>query len=68
MSLTFITCCYLYTWTHNSQEERPQEWKEHFRNQLGKSEITDKPTEEIIYGQIDIKLRKFTEAEHSENN
>ena len=33
-------------------------------NQLGKPpEITDKPMEEIINGQLDIKLAKFTDED-----
>ena len=44
-----------------SQEKRLQKWKEHFKNQLGNlPKITDKPTEEIINGQLDIKLEHFT--------
>ena len=42
-----------------------QKWKKHFKNLLSNPpEITDKPTEEIIIGQQDIKLGQFTEAEH----
>ena len=39
-------------------------WKEHFKDVLENSpEITDKPTEEIIDGQLEIQLGHFTEDE-----
>ena len=45
----------------DSQEERLQKWKEHFRDLLRKySEIIDKPSEEIIHDQLDIKFGRFT--------
>ena len=31
-----------------AMKEKPQKWKEHFKNLLETSEITYKPTEEII--------------------
>ena len=47
-----------------TQQDRLQEWKEYFKNLLRiLPEITDKPTEEIINGQLDIKLRHFIEDE-----
>ena len=47
-----------------NQEERHQEWKEHFKNLLGNPpEVPDKPTEKIINGQLDIKLGQFTDKE-----
>ena len=47
-----------------NQEERLQKWKEHFKNLLGNPpEITNIHTKEIIYGQLDIKLRQFTERD-----
>ena len=40
-----------------NQQDRLQKWKEHFQNLLGNPpEITDKHTEEIINGQLDINL------------
>ena len=47
-----------------NQEERFQNWKEYFKDLLGNlPEITDKPTKEIIDGQLDIKLGQFMEEE-----
>ena len=45
-----------------SQEERRHKWKEHFRNLLGSPfEITEKPFQKIINGQLDIVLGQFME-------
>ena len=45
-----------------SQEGRLLKWKEYFKNLLGNpAKITDKPTEKIIYSQLDNKLGQFTE-------
>ena len=45
-----------------SQEKTLKKWKEHFKYLLGNpSEITDKPIDEIINGQLDIKLGHFME-------
>ena len=45
-----------------NQEKRLQKGKEHFMNLLGNPpEITDKPIQKIIDGQVDIKLGQFTE-------
>ena len=44
----------------DSQEERIQMWKEHFKNLLGNSpKVTDKPVMKIINNQLDIKLGQF---------
>ena len=46
------------------QEERPQKWKEHFKNLLGNpSKITGKPIQKIINGQRDIWLWQSTKEE-----
>ena len=49
----------------DSQEERLQKWKEHFKNLFKNSpEITIKltlPQRKIINGQLDMKLGQFTE-------
>ena len=48
----------------NWEKEGLQEWKEPFGNLFENlSEITDRPAEKIIYGQLDIKLELFTEEE-----
>ena len=48
-----------------SQEQIRHKWKEHYKNLLGNPpEITDKqPKTKIINGQLDMKLRQFTEKE-----
>ena len=41
--------------------KRRQKWKEHLKNLHGKHlEIKDKPSEEIIHSQLDIKLGHLT--------
>ena len=45
-----------------SQEKRLHEWKELLENRRRISpEITDKPIHKITNGQLDIKLKQFTE-------
>ena len=47
-----------------SEQEKLQKSKEHCKNLLGNSpEIIDKPTENNINSQLDIKLGRFTEEE-----
>ena len=48
----------------NSQEEKIQMWKEHFKNLLADSlKVIDKLITKIIHGQLDIKPGQFTEEE-----
>ena len=48
----------------SNQTEKPQKWNEHFKNLLGKpSEISEKPTEQTIKSQLDMKEEHFTEEE-----
>ena len=52
-----------------SQEERIHLWKEHFKNLLGKSpKITDELITKIIYNQLDIKLKQFTQGDLDKNS
>ena len=46
-----------------SKEERIHMWKEHFKNLLGKSKVTNKPIMKIIYNQLDIKLGQLAAEE-----
>ena len=51
----------------DSQEERPQNWKEDFKNLLGNSpDIIDISSEKLINCQLQIKLGQFTKKIFSE--
>ena len=47
-----------------SQEEQIHQWKQHFKNLLGKPpKVTDEPITKIMSNQLDIKVGQFTQEE-----